>query len=139
MSIPYHDNRTGTSERMHRNARALPLPPSSIRHKSQADAIRSLVDSAGSIGMLVLHDRVLTVKRFPPDAAKDVAAVGDGGGGGEYDEEEVWGGMTPVQAVGFRSEVTESDDGEVGVFSFVFFFFATTAIVCTRRRVWGPG
>ena len=78
------------------------------------------MDSAGSIGMLVLHDRVLTVKPFPPDAAREAAAAAeekDGGGGGDdddgYDEEEAWGRLTPVQAVGFRSEVTESDDGEV--------------------------
>ncbi len=93
------------------------------------------MDSAGSIGMLVLHDRVLTAKRFPPDAARD-AAVEDGGGGGEDGEEEVWGGVKPRQAVGFRSEVTESDDGEVGVSSFSSLSFLATAI-CTRSREMG--
>lgn len=60
--------------------------------------------------MLVLHDRVLTAKPFPPDAARDSGEDGEGEFG---EEEEAWGGMTPVQAVGFRSEVTESSDGEV--------------------------
>lgn len=75
------------------------------------------MDSAGSIGMLVLHDRVLTAKPFPPDAAREAAAEEGGGDGGDddggYDEEEVWGRLTPMKAVGFRWEVTESDDGEV--------------------------
>ncbi|CAM9461412.1 unnamed protein product, partial [Ectocarpus fasciculatus] len=76
---------------------------------SPQDAIRSLHGSAGAIAMLVLHDRVLTAKPFPPDAARDSGDDGEG----EFDEEEGWSGMTPVQAVGFRSEVTESSDGEV--------------------------
>ncbi|CAM9169288.1 unnamed protein product [Pylaiella littoralis] len=74
---------------------------------SPGDAIRSLVDSAGSIGMLVLHDRVVTAKPFPPDAAKGEEDDD------ECDEEEAWGGMVPIQAGSYRSEVTESDDGEV--------------------------
>ncbi|CBJ33588.1 conserved unknown protein [Ectocarpus siliculosus] len=76
---------------------------------SPQDAIRSLHGSGGAIGMLVLHDRVLTAKPFPPDAARDSGEDGEG----EFDEEEAWSGMTPVQAVGFRSEVTESSDGEI--------------------------
>lgn len=67
--------------------------------------------------MLVLQGRVVTAKPFPPDdAAREEQEEGED----EYDEEEVWGGMTPVQAVGFRSEVTESDDGEVRIILFYF-------------------
>ncbi|CAB1118329.1 unnamed protein product [Ectocarpus sp. CCAP 1310/34] len=76
---------------------------------SPQDAIRSLHGSGGAIAMLVLHDRVLTTKPFPPDAARDSGEYGEE----ELDEEEAWSGMKPVQAVGFRSEVTESSDGEV--------------------------
>lgn len=64
--------------------------------------------------MLVLHDRILTVKPFPPDAAREAAAAAaEKEGADGYDEEEAYGRLTPVQAVGFRSQVTESDDGEV--------------------------
>lgn len=77
--------------------------------------------SAGAINTLVLHDKVVTLKAFPPDVARtaadadadpDAVAGGHGDEGGGF-EEEAWDGLTPVQARAFLSEVTERDSGKV--------------------------
>ena len=68
--------------------------------------------------MLVLHDKLVTVKPFPPDvsgAASNPAAGdgGDDGGDGGGDGDDAWRELYPVQATRFLSEVTETDEGKV--------------------------
>lgn len=106
-----------------------------MRHL-KSDAIRALVDSAGSIDMLVMHDRVITLRPFPPDVevaqeveAEDGDSRGEAGpeGGGqeeEYDDrdedgdyilnDEGWEeGLRPFQARPFMSEVLERNGENV--------------------------
>lgn len=107
----------------------------------KTDAIRALVRSEGSIGMLVMHDRVVTLRPFPPDVEEEAAALQDlthddrhkeihsdlsdrDENGEEADDKETWEeGLRPFQARPFMSEVVERDSGEVSVVLLAFLLF----------------
>ena len=65
--------------------------------------------------MLVLVDKVVTLRPFPPDAALEAAdrqqPESDRGGL----DEDPWDGLRPFQARAFRSEVTTTGSGQARV------------------------
>lgn len=67
--------------------------------------------------MLILVDKVVTLRPFPPDTALELEADGweqpeSGPGGLDGDP---WDRIRPFQARTFRSEVTATESGQVRV------------------------
>lgn len=91
------------------------------------------MDSAGSIDMLVMHDKIITLRPFPPDVEDEAAAIAvgqepeqkqdeeeeeeeydDDDDDDDFEDGEDWEeGLRPFQARPFMSEVLERDGGEV--------------------------
>lgn len=69
----------------------------------------------GTIGVLVLVDKVVTLRPFPPDAALEAAGREqlESGLGGV--DEDPWDRLRPFQARTFRSEVTATESGQARV------------------------